>query len=94
MRKILPIVMRRQRKNAVHALIDKSIEESLGPPDGRLLTDEEVRVLARRVAERYVKLMAHEGCLPRQLGDRGARLGCRVRSVAWRRRGASSVQTG
>jgi hypothetical protein len=61
MHKIMPIVMAKQREHAVHAMIEKSMTEGFGPPEGQPITEEQCRELARALAERYVKLLAHEG---------------------------------
>jgi hypothetical protein len=61
MHKVMPIVMAKQREHAVHAMIEKSMTEGLGPPGGQPITEAQCGEFARLLAERYVKLLAHEG---------------------------------
>jgi hypothetical protein len=52
MHKIMPIVMAKQREHAVHAMIEKSMTEGFGPPEGQPITEEQCREFARALAER------------------------------------------
>lgn len=61
MHKIMPIVMEKQREHAVHAMVEKSLEEVLAPADGTPITQKQLRRVAHSVAERYVNLLTHEG---------------------------------
>lgn len=61
MRKLMPVVMAKQREHAVRAMVEKSMTEVLGPPDGQPITEEQHEEFARRVMERYMRLLDHEG---------------------------------
>jgi hypothetical protein len=61
MQRLMPIVMSAQRKGGVRSMIEKSMTEGLGPPDGQPITEEQHNEVASRVTEPYMLLLDHEG---------------------------------
>jgi hypothetical protein len=59
--KLLPFVMKRQRDHAIREIVDRSMEEALGAPDGHLISENELDDLVGRVTERFMRLLKHEG---------------------------------
>ena len=55
------LVMERMDAHAVDEIVEKSVREGLGPPDGEPITRDQIARVARGVAERFVKLLAHKG---------------------------------
>jgi hypothetical protein len=53
--------MKRQRDHAIREIVDRSMEEALGAPDGHLISENELDDLVGRVTERFMRLLKHEG---------------------------------
>lgn len=61
MNRLMPYVMRRAREAAVRSLIEKSMKETFGAPDGSPITEAQMEDFASRVSERFVAMMFHQG---------------------------------
>jgi hypothetical protein len=61
MRKIMPVVRERMLTHALHEIVEKSVREGLGQPDGKPITQEQLDRVGQSVAERFVRLLAHKG---------------------------------
>lgn len=53
------------RANALHEMIEKSLRDGFGEPDGKPITQEQIQRFSESLAERVVKLQIHEGLFDR-----------------------------
>ena len=69
-RRIMRVATRESDSRYLDEMIKKSIDEVLGPDEGKLVTEQHIDDLSRRLAERFVRYAQHRG----QLGRLVARL--------------------